>query len=42
MGDPDVNAAWTIQESTGMEFVYVACSFISAVTARENNQPPRT
>lgn len=39
--DPDVNASWTIQESTGMEFVYVACSFISSVTARENGQAPR-
>ena len=41
LGDPDVNAPWTIQESTGMEFVYVACSFISSVTARELGQPPR-
>lgn len=41
LGDPDVNAPWTIQESTGMEFVYVACSFISSVTAREQGQPPR-
>jgi hypothetical protein len=41
IGDPDVNGAWTIQESTGTEFVYVACSFISSVTARENGQGPR-
>lgn len=41
LGDPDVNAQWVIQESTGMEFVYVACSFISAVTAIENGQAPR-
>jgi hypothetical protein len=41
LGDPDVTAPWTIQESTGMEFVYVACSFISAVTAKEQGQPPR-
>ena len=39
--DPDVGAAWIIQESTGTEFVYVACSFINAVTAREQNQPPK-
>jgi hypothetical protein len=41
LGDPDVNAPWSIQESTGTEFVYVACSFISAVTATEQGQPPR-
>lgn len=41
LGDPDVNAPWTIQESTGLEFVYVACSFINAVTAREQGQPPK-
>jgi len=41
LGDPDVNAPWSIQESTGTEYVYVACSFISAVTAKEQGQPPR-
>ena len=41
LGDPDVAAPWTIQESTGTEFVYVACSFINAVTAREQGQPPK-
>ncbi|HLJ22573.1 MAG TPA: hypothetical protein VKT71_00615 [Candidatus Acidoferrales bacterium] len=41
VGDPDVNGPWAIQESTGTEFVYVACSFISAVTAREQGHPPR-
>jgi hypothetical protein len=39
--DPEVGATWQIQPSTGLEFVYVACSFISAVTAREQGQPPR-
>lgn len=39
--DPEVGAPWQIQESTGLEFVYVACSFISAVHAREAGQPPR-
>jgi len=39
--DAEVGAAWLIQESTGTEFVYVACSFINAVTAREQNQPPK-
>ena len=42
LGDPDVlPSSWSIQESTGTEFVYVACSFISAVTAREQGKPPR-
>jgi hypothetical protein len=41
LGDPDVAAPWTIQESTGTEFVFVACSFVSAVTAREQGQPPK-
>jgi len=39
--DAEVGAAWTIQESTGTEFVFVACSFINAVTAREQGQPPK-
>jgi hypothetical protein len=42
VGDPDVApAAWTIQESTGTEVVFVACSFISAVTAKELGHPPK-
>ncbi len=41
LGDPDVAAPWAIQESTGTEFVFVACSFINAVTAREHGQPPK-
>jgi hypothetical protein len=39
--DAEVGAAWTIQESTGTEFVFVACSFVNAVTAREQGQPPK-
>lgn len=39
--DAEVGAAWTIQESTGTEFVFVACSFIAAVTSTEKGQPPR-
>ena len=39
--DPEVGATWQIQQSTGLEFVYVACSFISAIHAREAGQPPR-
>lgn len=41
LGDPDVNTPWAIQESTGTEFVYVSCSFINAVTAIEQGQPPK-
>ena len=39
--DPEVGAAWQIQPSTGLEFVYVACSFISAVHERERGHAPR-
>jgi len=39
--DPEVGATWQIQRSTGLEFVYVACSFISAVHARETGQAPK-
>jgi hypothetical protein len=39
--DADIGAVWIIQESTGTEFVFAACSFISAATAREKTQPPR-
>jgi hypothetical protein len=34
--DPDVGSVWNIQESTGLQYVYVACSFISACLEREN------
>jgi len=33
--DPDVGSVWHIQQSTGLQFVYVACSFISAALERE-------
>jgi hypothetical protein len=39
--DTEVGTVWIIQESTGTEFVYVACSFISGATAHEKGQPPR-
>jgi len=38
--DPDVGAPWTIRNSTGLEYVYVACSFVAAATAQEKGQPP--
>ena len=37
--DADINAAWDIREATGTEYVFVACSFIAAVTERELNGP---
>jgi hypothetical protein len=37
--DPEVGAAWAIRDATGVEYVYVACSFIAAVVAREQGQP---
>lgn len=33
--DPDVNAAWTIRAATGLEYVFLTCSFVAAVTAKE-------
>ncbi len=39
--DPDVGAGWAIRDATGIEYVYVACSFISAVVARERGHPPQ-
>lgn len=35
--DPDVGSVWVIQESTAIEYVFVACSFIRACGAREKN-----
>lgn len=39
--DPDIGAAWIIQESTGLELVYVACSFVCSTTALERGEPLR-
>lgn len=38
--DNDVGAAWAIRDATGLEYVFVGCSFISAVTIREGGRPP--
>jgi hypothetical protein len=38
--DSDVGASWAIRSSTGLEIVFVACSFIAANTAREKSKPP--
>ncbi|WP_447928710.1 hypothetical protein [Vreelandella sp. EE27] len=34
--DPDVGAIWKVLDSTGVQYVFVACSFIRACGAREN------
>lgn len=34
--DPDVGAVWRILDHTGVQYVFVACSFIRACGAREN------
>jgi len=38
--DPEINAAWSIRRGTGLEYVFVACSFISALVARRRGEPP--
>ncbi len=38
--DQEVGAAWDIRDTTGIEYVFVACSFIRAVTRRLANQSP--
>lgn len=38
--DNELGAAWNIRPATGLEYVFVACSFIAAVTARERGIPP--
>lgn len=38
--DSEIGAAWTIRSSTGIEFIYVACSFIASAVARSKGKPP--
>lgn len=39
--DPDVgNASWTIRASTGVEYVFVACSFLASLAEWEAGGPP--
>jgi hypothetical protein len=35
--DPEVGAVWLIQQSTGLQYIFVACSFINACLEREAN-----
>ena len=34
--DSEVGSPWSIREATGVEYCFVACSFVAAVTEREN------
>ena len=39
--DPDISdLSWQIRDATGLEYVYVACSFIAATIGIETNHPP--
>jgi len=39
--DPDIaDASWQIRETTALEYVYVACSFIAATIGIERGDPP--
>ncbi|NOS82834.1 MAG: hypothetical protein HOP32_14760 [Nitrospira sp.] len=38
--DPETGASWTIRRATGLEYVYVACSFISSSYSRTKGKPP--
>jgi hypothetical protein len=38
--DPDINnASWQIRDATGLEYVFVACSFIAATLGIEKTRP---
>jgi hypothetical protein len=39
--DPDIpGVSWQIRDATGLEYVFVACSFIAATVLIEHNKPP--
>ncbi|MGH2533811.1 MAG: hypothetical protein ACRDJW_16080 [Thermomicrobiales bacterium] len=38
--DPEIHAPWSIRDATGVEYVFVACSFIAAATALELGKSP--
>jgi hypothetical protein len=35
--DPDIGATWIVRRNTGLEYVYVACSFIAVMTRWEKS-----
>ena len=37
--DPDIGQAWQLQGSTGLDYIGVACSFVTACHHRENGRP---
>ncbi len=40
-GDPDVNnASWTVRDNTGLEYVFVACSFVAICWRLSSGQAP--
>jgi hypothetical protein len=38
--DPEVGAAWSIRNQSGLEYVHVACSFLASARNRELQRPP--
>ena len=39
--DPDINnLSWQVRDATGLEYVFVACSFVASTIALEQNDPP--
>jgi hypothetical protein len=39
--DPDIlDTSWQIRDAIGLEYVFVACSFIAATLGIERNNPP--
>ncbi len=38
--DPEVGSAWSIRKATGIEYTYIACSFIEIATLRAIGKPP--
>ena len=40
--DPEINAPWTIRDANGLQYCFVACSFVAAVTEHENGGVPET
>lgn len=38
--DTEVGSSWTIRNATGLEYIFVGCSFFAAITAREKGKPP--
>jgi hypothetical protein len=38
--DHEIGSSWTIRNATGLEYVYVACSFIASSYSRVQQKPP--